>query len=326
MNKRLITSDDFIEAYARVRQRGWSFIANKFSLDRLKRTTSTFNDETFEASNWWMIPRVRARWNERVSGDPGLRYEDHLMHGRLSSRSDLKMLSMGGGVCSHELYLASFAQFSSVTCIDIADQLLDVAQREADQQGLNNFQTRVGDVNKVDLGSKAYDVILFHQSLHHFESVDQLLVQKVIPALKPDGILVLNEYVGPRRLQWSKDQLKVTNELLGVLPNGYRQRFRSNRLKNKVTGPGWWRMLASDPSEAVESDLIIPTLRAHFETLEEHALGGNILALLLKDIAHHFMENNAETNALLDRLFAAEDKFLSQHQSDLIYGVYRPKR
>ena len=80
-------------------------------------------------------------------------------------------------------------------------------------------------------------------------------------------------------------------------------------------------MILSDPSEAVESENILPLLKDLFYTVELKFLGGNILHLLLKNISHHFM-NNEESNKVLDYLVREDKKFLLNNKSDFIFGVF----
>lgn len=61
--KRIITLDDIIDVYAKLIQRGVSFITSKLSLNTIKRTKSAFNELNIESSNWWNIPKVKERWN-----------------------------------------------------------------------------------------------------------------------------------------------------------------------------------------------------------------------------------------------------------------------
>ena len=194
----------------------------------------------------------------------------------------------------------------------------------AQAEGLANFQTEVADVNQRPLAPGSYDVILFHSALHHFRDVAGI-VAKVRTALAPGGLLILNDYVGPARLQWTTTQLREANRVLReVVPARYRQRFLSRQRKRRVSGPGRLRMYLADPSEAAESDQIVPALRRHFEPLEEAALGGNLLTLVLKDIAHHFLAPDPTTQTLLTELFRLEDALLHQEPSNLLFGVYQP--
>ncbi len=58
---RIITTDDFVETYAKGVQRGFGFLASKFRISNHHRTLSAFDDSAANASNWWMIPAVRRR-------------------------------------------------------------------------------------------------------------------------------------------------------------------------------------------------------------------------------------------------------------------------
>jgi SAM-dependent methyltransferase len=322
----LITSDDFLETLAKLRQRGLPFLLSKLRPDALARTRSAFDDPTLRAANWWKVPAVRRRWNERMTGHPDQLYEAYVAEKYLAGRRGLRLLSLGSGAASHELAFARLPQFAEVRCVDIAGRLLAQAAAVAAAEGLTNFRPEVADVNALALPAATYDVVLFHSALHHFRDVDGI-VARVRQTLRPDGLLVLNDFVGPARLQWTAAQLAETNRALReVVPPGFRVRYLSRQLKTRVSGPGRWRMLLADPSEAAESDRIVPALRRHFQPLEEAALGGNILTLVLKDIAHHFMrDDDPETRALLAELFRLEDAFLANNPSDLLFGVYRPR-
>ena len=322
----LITSDDFLETLAKLRQRGLPFLLSKLRPNALARTRSAFDDPTLRAANWWQVPAVRRRWNERMTGRPDQPYETYVANKYLANRRGLRLLSLGSGAASHELAFARLPQFDEVHCVDIAGRLLAQAAEVARREGLTNFRTEVADVNALDLPAAAYDVVLFHSALHHFRDVDGILA-RIRHTLRPDGLLVINDFVGPARLQWTAAQLAETNRILReVVPARYRVRYLSRQLKTSVSGPGLLRMRLADPSEAAESDRIVPGLHQYFEPLEEAALGGNILTLVLKDIAHHFLrEDDAETQALLTELFRLEDAFLTAHPSDLLFGVYRPQ-
>ena len=321
----LITTDDFLETFAKLRQRGLPFLLSKLRPNALARTRSAFDDPTLRAANWWQVPAVRQRWNQRITGQPNQPYEAYVAGKYLAGRRGLRLLSLGSGAASHELAFARLPHFAEVRCVDIAARLLARAAAVAQPEGLMNFRAEVADVNSLDLPAASYDVVLFHSALHHFRDVAGILA-RVRQVLRPDGLLVLNDYVGPARLQWTAAQLAETNRVLRkVVPPRYRVRYLSGQLKTSVSGPGRVRMRLADPSEAVESDRIVPALRQHFQPLEEAVLGGNILTLVLKDIAHHFMGNEAETQALIAELFRLEDAFLANHPSDLLFGVYRPR-
>lgn len=322
-----ITSDDFIEAYTKLRQRGTQYLLSKLRVSATKRTQSTFGESSFQHANWWIIPAVRRRWNKLVTGNPDLIYEDYFVAKYLNGQKDLKVLSLGCGIGSHERNLARHKNtFSQIDAYDIAPNLIDRANQMAREEGLDNITFSCDDVNTMELPAQHYDLIFFHSSLHHFLQLDKLMAETIPNSLQPNGLLLINDYWGPDRLQWSTAQLKECNRLLAQIPKEKRQRFRSKWIKSSISGPGWLRMRLSDPSEAAEASKIQPLLRKHYQTLEETPIGGSLLLPLLKDIAHHFVEKSSENGKLLDYFFAAEDAFIEQHGSLLFFGVYQPKK
>jgi ubiquinone/menaquinone biosynthesis C-methylase UbiE len=323
---RLITRDDFIETYGKIYQRGVKYFFSKLSFSMKDRALSTFNEKDIVSSYAWSLLKVRQRWNELITGDKNTFYEDYFVSKYLQGRSGLRLLSLGSGVCSHELRFAAHPCFSEVKCVDFSDVVLSEAAENAAKAGLENLIFEVDDVNNMNIPSKEYDVILFHSSLHHFKNIDVLL-KKVKSGLKDNGLLVINEYVGKNRIQLSRAQVKEINRILKhEIPDAFKIRHITGLRKNSFSGPGWLRMIISDPSEAVESERILPQLHLDFIPLEEKNIGGNIVVFLLKDIAHHFDKDTEEAIFLLGKIFELEDEFLQSHPSDMVFGVYKPKR
>ncbi|MEJ2568199.1 MAG: hypothetical protein P8Z50_04915, partial [candidate division WOR-3 bacterium] len=142
-------------------------------------------------------------------------------------------------------------------------------------------------------------------------------------AMNPGGLLVINEYIGPNRFQWTNQQLKKANYYLNKIPGHYRYLWQSRRIKKKIYRPGLLRMILSDPSEAVDSEEILPQISRKFKKIEEKPYGGNLLHLIFKDISHNFTKNTSDINKMLDFLFRAEDEFLENtDKSDFLFGVY----
>ena len=103
-------------------------------------------------------------------------------------------------------------------------------------------------------------------------------------ALKKDGLLAFEEYVGPNRFQWRTEQLDAVNDLLARIPARYRKRYGLSVEKVRVKPPGLLRMWLADPSEAVDSESILPFVQDNFEILEIKNMGGTIAHALFHDI------------------------------------------
>ncbi len=319
----LITLDDLLDLYLKGVQRGGAFLLSKLTFSKKARTLSAFNQESIQTSNWWMVPAVRRRWNALITGNPDLPYETYVVQRYFQERTGLRLLSLGSGNCSRELKIAQYDQFTEVLCVDIAENRLQEAETAARAANLHNIHFLCANVEEYDFPQEYFDVVLFNFSLHHFYNVDELLQKKVKKCLKNDGFVIINEYVGPNRLQFSQAQIKAINEALQLIDKPWRRRWKTRLTKNRYYGSGILRMIIADPSECVDSANILPALHRYFEVVEERPYGGNILMLALKDIAHHFVHPDARQQTILEALFQYEDEYLLGQASDLVFGIYQ---
>ena len=321
--KTYISFGDFIDLFYKVKQKGFNELLSKFHLSNQARTVSKWNAIT-SASDFWIIPEIRNRWNEKCTGDPDLEYEDYVVSKFFSESIGLRMLSVGCGTGSRERKFGKYLNFDLIEGIEMAAKQIDEARKYASDLNLNNIKYIVGDFVTHKFEPDSYDVVLFNSSLHHFKDIHNLLHTKVLPLLKKGGFLVIFEYVGPGRLQWTDLQLEFANKLLKGLPSRYKIRFKSKSIKRRIYRPGLLRMLLVDPSEAIDSDSIIPSIHEFFKIIEEKKIGWDISHLLFKDIAHNFLNKDKETKLLLSYLFEKEDEYLLMTgRSDAVFGIYQ---
>ncbi len=322
LSKRLITLDDFIETYCKIKQRGSSFIFSKFTFREINRTKSAFDTIREKTSNWWDIPEVKQRWNLMVSGDKNKNFKSYFVENYFADKSGLKVLSLGSGFCYHEIELAQYAVFEEILCLDIAENALKAAEKSAEEKNLRNISFKCQDVYDYQFPTDYFDIVIFNSSLHHFKNIESLLKEKVKPSLKQNGKLIINEYVGPNRLQFPQKQIDTINYALQRIDKKYRRRSGTGIYKNKYYGCGLVRMYIADPSECVESETICPSIHKHFKVIEEKGIGGNILMGVFKDIAYNFLELNQEKKELLQKTFDIEDSYLKNNPSDYLIGIY----
>lgn len=323
--KPLITLEDLRDLYIKLYQRGFSFVRSKFVFNHLSRTKSAFNDASLQTANWWTVPLVRKRWNLKVTKDEYLTYEEHISNQYFSKEKSYQILSIGSGVCSHEIKMASLMPNVHVSCFDFSNDLIAQAKSIAEEKKLQNISFYVENVYQYPFPKKSYDVVFFHASLHHFKEINSFLSDMVIPVLKDQGLLIINEYVGQNRMIFPAHQLQAINRALKIIPKKYRKIFRTNLYKNKYYGSGFLRMYLSDPSECVDSENILKEIHEKFYVLEEKPYGGNLLMSVLKDLSQHFVSENEDNIQILHQLFEMEDQYLETYPSDFVFGVYRLK-
>ena len=322
----LLTREDIRDVYIKLYHRGLNFLLSKFSFNKNKRTKSSFNDDKLETANWWIIPAVRRRWNELVTGNPDMSYEEYLSSYLSLEKKPLKMLSMGSGVCTHELLLAELNPHWSITCLDFSDALITVAKQKAQEKKLNNISFFCEDLYQYAFPDNHYDIIFFHSSLHHIDSISAFMYSHIYSKLKRGGKLIINEYVGPDRLQYPTSQIRAINEGLTLIEEEYKEIYKTRLKKKTYYGSGLWRMKIADPSECIDSAAILPSVYRYFNIDVERPYGGNILMPALKDIAHHFVAEDTRSMESLQRIMDYEDQYLLDHSSDFVFGIYTKKQ
>ena len=322
---RIITREDISDIYIKFHQGGLPSLLSKINSNSYQRTKSAFNDNTLQTASFWIIPEVTKRWNKLITGNENTLYEEYLTENYFRNKEKITILALGTGVCSHEIRLAEMNPNCEIECYDFSDELLKKAKASSDDKGLQNISYFAENIMQHDFKNKKYDVVFFHASLHHFDRIPEFLDQVVIKNLKPKGLLIINEFVGATRLQYSKMQLDYINKAIATIQKKYRKIFKTTIYKNKYYGSGVLRMIIADPSECVDSASIVPAIHQKFDILEEKFYGNNILQSALKDISHHFVELNSEKKAALEKVFELEDELLKKQASDYVFGVYELK-
>jgi len=231
-------------------------------------------------------------------------------------------LCCGSGV--HERDFITFGLCASAEGIDISPEAIAVCRRAAEEAGLADRLTyRVADVELAQLESGKYDIIVAWMALHHLRRLKRVFRQ-VRHALKPDGIFVVNEYVGPARFQLAPRQVELVNSALAGIPASLRRKLDGS-LKETFAVASLREIIQHDPSEAVCSHRILPLLRREFSSLECIDYGGTLLNWALVDISQNFDSGDPDHRAVLDRLYAAEREVLAsgEFSSDFTFIIAR---
>jgi ubiquinone/menaquinone biosynthesis C-methylase UbiE len=189
-------------------------------------------------------------------------------------------------------------------------------------ENVKNARFHLADVYTLNFESDSVDFFLFNASLHHFRNIESFISSKIKPAIKKGGLIIINEYVGPNRMNFPKEQMSYADQCLNkIIARKHRKIMGLNRYKTKCYRLGKIRMFLSDPSECVDSAAILPVLRKEFSEIELKNLGGNILMPVLKHIAHHFMDEGPHHE--ITELAKKEDEYLLNHPSDFVFAIYK---
>jgi len=221
------------------------------------------------------------------------------------TRPGARLYSVGCGRGDKELILAAALPDREFVAIDITPEILDLARAEAERRGITNIRFELGDFNRLDLEARAYDVVLGLGSIHHVEALEHFWAQ-VRRTLRPGGLVVAQEFIGPNRMQWTEAQVREgTRVLEAFVPAEHKPHHQVVRPVDLA------QLIADDPSEAVRSSEILATLRAAGFALPGYAGAG---CALLQPVLMHQVQTydprNWDHNHLLATLFREEDRLM----------------
>jgi len=249
------------------------------------------------ASNWLEAPLVQRNYVHPAfhGRETELNWLDWVA-GRFFQEPVERALSLGCGDGGLERQAAELGIAERLVGLDLSPLAAAVARRHAADAGLGGrIAYAVADLDRLALQPRTCDAVLAAMSLHHVKALERTLDQ-VHAALRPDGLLVLNEYVGPSQLQWSIRQLALANLVLAMMPLRLRRGVASAGIKWAVWRPPLRKLKRDDPSEAIRSAEIPGLVAQRFEILRRIDYGGAIFLPLLQGIA-----GNLDGARVLDR-------------------------
>ena len=257
---------------------------------------TVWNDADFTQrlahANWMGNTAVLMHLNERATGDPARDWLSSWAH-RWFVGDRLRVLVLGCGEGWLERAVAVWPFVARIDAVDFAEHAISRAREQA--RDIPKIHYGVVDLNHDTLEPDAYDVVVAHSVLHHVEQLEWAYAQ-IERAMRPGATLIINEYVGPDRFQYSDDVRAIINTLLRCLPPALRAPYEARER------PTVEEMIANDPTEAVRASELVAFTRRHFDVREEKNLGGTLLQHLLYDIVQNFRFENARERSLLDIL------------------------
>src|SRR5262249_51586449 len=154
----------------------------------------------------------------------------HLSALRKCFAKPIKALSVGCGFGVIERRLRRQDICQLLHGVDIAPTAIETAAKTAQAEGLDGLSYEVADLNAAKFPSETYDVVYAHASLHHIFQLEHVL-DEIKQTLKPGGLFVVYEYIGPSQMQFPRRDLELADAFLKVIPERYRQFQRRKGVK-----------------------------------------------------------------------------------------------
>jgi SAM-dependent methyltransferase len=215
---------------------------------------------------WNELDAVNMHLQRRATGEPLTDWIGHLAawHGRPFAKA--LVLNCGNGWV--ERALVDRGVVAEAVGIDIAPDLLAAARAAAGDRPLRYHRV---DVNEASFPEGGFDLVVNHAAGHHISHIDRVF-RALAALLRPEGVFVSWDYVGPHRNQYPGDMWEAAHRVNIGLPAALRSPMHYPLLEEMITG---------DPTEAVHSELVLDVMRRYFVLEHERALGGAIAYLLL---------------------------------------------
>ncbi len=124
------------------------------------------------------------------------------MTGRLGIDSDQQHLDIAAGTGEPGLTVARLAPRGHVVLTDLAAEMLGIATRRANAQGITNFETTVCSADDLPFGDAAFDSISVRFGYMFFPDVAKATAE-FARVLRPGGRLVSSVWVKPGENPWT---------------------------------------------------------------------------------------------------------------------------
>jgi SAM-dependent methyltransferase len=259
---------------------------------------------------WWQIPTIIKHINRVISGVEFEQENQGLIY-KIKKQIDkpfAKGISIGCGDGRKEIKLIVEGVVESMDAFDIASDLL---KKGTDLAIKNNIANKIKFRNEdplTEICYEEYDLVYWDNSLHHMLDTPKA-IDWSYRALKKGGYLIMNDYVGASRFQFTDLELEINTRVRSLLPERLliapnQPGFSLPRVMERVSSDF---IKNYDPTEAADSHNIIPSLRAIFNSIEIIYTGGCIYHCALNDILANFNEGDVpmlNSLLLLDEVMA----------------------
>ena len=275
-----------------------------------------------EVRSFWQSQVVTASINRLITGDPDLSPPAYFKR-RFSRKPFKSALSLGSGEGQMERQFVSLDICHRILGVDVSQARVARARANVPIQFADRVEYICANLEEWR-PDRQVDLIIAKGVLHHVQALEDWC-RLFAEMLMPEGLLYLDDFVGPTRFQWTTTQLDIINRVLAVLPDDVKIDLvaADGRRKERVSPPDVDRLIAADPSEAVRSAEIPEVIKRYMVPIELKPYGGALYHPLFSRIMGNFAQHPDLVELIMEL-----DAILTEQGvigSDYLWGVYRPR-
>ena len=230
-----------------------------------------------------------------------------------------------GGI---ELEMVSKGFCHEMRGIDLSPTRIELANSIIPENLKNRIEFHVENAEKDLIGSD-YDVVLFTHALRHIFDLEAMASAIRDKIMKPTGILVLEEYIGPIRFQFPQERRQAIASFLKDIENKYPHKvkfLRQNPLWDgtKFYVPNPELSEKDDPtcSETIRSSEIVNVLGNYFSLVENINLGGSFFQWIFQNAYNSLKDDDGQK--IVESMLEFEMEAISKGDvsSDYVFQVW----
>lgn len=223
-----------------------------------------------------------------------------------------RMLALGSGMAFTEEHLLRQDYARHIVAYEMSPTAVEKAKARFAEAGLSDrIELRAADVLEDNLPSGAFDAVFVQAAIHHFDRIEEMfaLMHRV---LRPGGLIVYDEYIGPDHHLYDEAVLRVMDEINACLEPRFRWDVLAKQTREIVPRPSLEWMLQHDPSEGVHASRILPLTYQWFDVLHRADYGGTIMRPFFTGILPNFDFENPKDQTVASLIVLIE-QLLTRH-------------
>lgn len=223
------------------------------------------------------------------------------------SPSAAKMLAVGSGLAIVEESLVRDGFVDKLVAFEASKVAVETARERIARNGLSNrIEMRCGDVMQAGIEAESFDAVFVQAAIHHFYEIEEMFAffHRI---LKPGGLIIYDEYVGPDHHMYEESVMSLMDEVNDSLSDEYRFDVIRNQIRNEVPQATLEWMLEMDPSEGVHASKILPLTYKYFDVMYRNDYGGTFMRPFFVGILPNFDFENEKDKTVARLIILIED-------------------
>jgi len=263
---------------------------------------------TYESRAHWKIHPAVIKNFEKLLGDQTSGQWLARQLGEPAARA----MSIGCGTAMFEIGLLVDGTVRHCDVWDISAASLEKAVENASRAGVpDRLTVHRGDA--LQSADRDYDLMIFQDSLHHATDLDATL-EFTQEALRDGGWIFAEEYIGPSRFAFPQRDVDLAQRLYRMLADDLLCPWPELPLPDPVA------VAEADPTEAVESDRILESLRK-FGDCRTVLFGGALPYIMWHGLNHDALWETERGRELVDVLLELDRALTESQMLPSYFGV-----